>query len=324
MTVAAGVPPELESYLAAVREALADLPPAERDDLLAEVEVSLAEAASEGEGPIAARLGPPQDFAAELRAAAGLHAGAPRPPSRAEPRLMSVVRELAAGAAREPRILALRGWLGELAPIWWAARAYFAVCAAALAFGASWSQEFAPVPRIGTGTIGLLLIALATVASVGLGLHARRESRSTGRIALTLNAALLIAVVPVTFHVIRDLRQGPPVSVAVVTVPEALPGLTYNGTPVFNIYPYDRNGRRLRDVRLYDSAGAPIDVRSVVPDPQRRLLRTAHGQVIFNAFPIRYYEPGTKRVANPNAGPHIRSLRVATPPLGKRRAPTKG
>ena len=27
MTVAAGIPPELESYLAAVREALADLPP---------------------------------------------------------------------------------------------------------------------------------------------------------------------------------------------------------------------------------------------------------------------------------------------------------
>lgn len=318
MTVAAGVPPELESYLAAVREALADLPPAERDDLLSEVEVSLAEAANEGDGPIAARLGSPQDFAAELCAAAGLHEGAPRPPSRAEPRLMSLIFEFAAGAARDPRMVALRGWFSELAPIWWVARAYFAVCAVALAFGASWSQTFAAVPRIDTGTMGVLLIALATVASVGLGLHARRKSRTVGRIALTLNAALLIAAVPVAFHVIRDLRQGPPVSVALVTVPEALPGLAYNGTPLFNIYPYDRNGRRLRDVRLYDSAGAPIEVRPVVPDPHRRLVRTVNGKVIFNTFPIRYYEPGTNRVANPNAGPRIRSVRVATPPLGKR------
>ena len=316
MTVATGVPPELESYLAAVREALADLPSAERDDLLAEVEVSLAEAASEGDGPIAARLGPPQDFAAELRAAAGLHEGAPAPPSRAEPRLMNLVRELAARLAREPRMVAMRGWLSELAPIWWVARAYFAVCAAALALGASWSQTFAAVPRIGTGAIGLLLIALATVASVGLGLYARRKGRPAGRIALTLNAALLIAAVPVAFHVVGDLRQGPPIAVAVVTVPEAQPGLIYNGTPLVNIYPYDRNGRRLRDVRLYDSAGGPIDVRSVVPDPQRRLLRTVNGRVIFNTFPIRYYEPGTKRVAHPNAGPPIPSLRVATPPLG--------
>jgi uncharacterized membrane protein len=317
MTVAAGIPPELESYLAAVREALADLPPAERDDLLTEVEVSLAEAASEGEGPIAARLGPPQDFAAELRAAAGLHEGA-RPSSRSEPRLMNQLGELAARVAHEPRVIAIRGLLTELAPIWWVARAYFAVGAVALASGASWSQTFGAVPRIDSGTIGLVVIVLAMVVSVAFGLLAGKKSRPTGRIALTVNAALLIAAVPVAFHVIRDLRQGPPVSVALVTVPEALPGLAYNGTPLFNIYPYDRNGRRLSDVRLYDSAGAPIDVRSVVPDPQRRLLRTVNGKVIFNAFPIRYYEPGTKRVANPNAGPPIRSLRVATPALGKR------
>jgi hypothetical protein len=42
------LPPDVAAYLAAVREALSDLPAAERDDLVAEVEVSLLDAASEG------------------------------------------------------------------------------------------------------------------------------------------------------------------------------------------------------------------------------------------------------------------------------------
>jgi len=68
-----GLPPEVSHYLAAVREALDDLPSTERDDLLVEVEPSLLDAASESGGNVSARLGPPEEFAAELRAAAGLH-----------------------------------------------------------------------------------------------------------------------------------------------------------------------------------------------------------------------------------------------------------
>ncbi len=48
MTAATAPPPEVAAYLAAVREALADLPAAERDDLVAEVEASLVEAAAPG------------------------------------------------------------------------------------------------------------------------------------------------------------------------------------------------------------------------------------------------------------------------------------
>jgi uncharacterized membrane protein len=57
---------DVAAYLAAVRSSLRDLPEAERDDLVAEVEASLVESAGEG-GSIAARLGPPEEFAAELR-----------------------------------------------------------------------------------------------------------------------------------------------------------------------------------------------------------------------------------------------------------------
>jgi hypothetical protein len=51
MTAATAVPPEVGRFLAAVRAALADLPEAERDDLLPEVEASLTEAAADTGGP---------------------------------------------------------------------------------------------------------------------------------------------------------------------------------------------------------------------------------------------------------------------------------
>ena len=71
MTTASGSSAEIEAYLAAVRASLSDIAEDERADLLAEVEASLVEAAGEGDRPIAS-LGPPEEFAAELRASAGL------------------------------------------------------------------------------------------------------------------------------------------------------------------------------------------------------------------------------------------------------------
>src|SRR5205085_1632935 len=113
------VPPEVTEYLAAVRAALDDLPATERDDLLVEVEPSLLDAASESGGNVSARLGPPEEFAAELRAAAGLFV--PPRAVQGEPRLLVVVRRL----VRDPRLREL----GRLAPIWWVVRAYLLVAA---------------------------------------------------------------------------------------------------------------------------------------------------------------------------------------------------
>jgi hypothetical protein len=93
-------------------------------------------------------------------------------------------------------------------------------------------------------------------------------------------------------------------------------GLTYNGALVDNVYPFGRDGRPLYDVLLYDQNGQPIDIGAQsLSDPTRRLLVTAHGSELFNSFPIRYFEPGTRRVARPGAGPRQRAPRVVTPPL---------
>src|SRR5687768_14623642 len=78
--------------------------PEERDDLLSEVEPSLLEAAADGDEPIAARLGPPADFAADLRASAGLPAAAARPGTAQRiARFAVAARRLAVDAPRGRR-----------------------------------------------------------------------------------------------------------------------------------------------------------------------------------------------------------------------------
>src|SRR5918999_326800 len=121
MSTTTGPPPNVAEYLDALRAELADLAPEERDDLLSEVEPSLLEAAADDDEPIAARLGPAADFAADLRASAGL----PPAPRSAPPRtgLRAALRELAG----HPAVIRAASVLRELAPIWWVARAYVAV-----------------------------------------------------------------------------------------------------------------------------------------------------------------------------------------------------
>ena len=292
------VPPEVTEYLAAVRAALDDLPATERDDLLAEVEPSLVDAASESGGNVSARLGPAEDFAAELRSAAGLQL-----PSRwadEEPRLLVAARRL----ARDARV----GELRRLAPIWWAVRGYLLVAAIAVGAGASWSLRYVFVPHLGTAWLGLLAIAGAVVLSIGIGLRTPR----TTRLAVLGNLVLLGLAIPVLSHFRH--RQLP---VQVIETTQYVPsqGLTLDGVPVANIYPFSRSGRLLHDVLLYTGAGAPLDTGGAAIDPQRRVLRTKSGKQIFNAYPIRYFDPGTGEVAHPGAAPHVTIPRIATPPL---------
>jgi uncharacterized membrane protein len=306
------IPPEVADYLAAVRDTLGDIPAAERDDLLAEVEASLVEAASEG-GSITARLGPPDEFAAELRSAAGLNDVA----LPAGPGVLDRLRSAAARIGGDSRVVALRPLLRELAPIWWLVRAYVAVVALALWADWSWTTLHPSIPSFGiggpgSGVGGVVVIALAAVASVALGLLARRRRGALRRVSLGVNVVLALAMLPVLDH-LTDTRPREAFTPQAVTVFPT--GLAYDGAPVENIYPYTRDGRLLLDVLLYDGAGRPIEIGAGVTDPDRRLLRTEDGTPIFNSFPLRYYEPGTADVANPTAAPPVELPQVATPAL---------
>ena len=298
MTTPTAVPSEVTEYLAAVRAALDDLPATERDDLLAEVEPSLLDAASETGGSVSARLGPAEDFAAELRTAAGLQVPSRR--AGEEPRLLLVARRL----ARDPRVHELR----RLAPIWWVARGYLLVAALALAAGASWSLRYFFVPHVGTAWLGLLVVAGAVALSIWIGLRTPRATR----LVVLGNLVLLGLAIPVLSH-FRHRRL--PERVVELTVYQPTQGLTLNGVPVGNIYPFSRKGRLLHDVLLYTGSGAPLDAPGAAIDPQRRVLRTKSGKQILNAYPIRYFDPGTGEVAHPGAAPQVRIPQIETPPL---------
>jgi hypothetical protein len=332
--------PEVAAYLGALRAELADLDSEERDDLLADVEVSLVESSAEGEGSIEHRHGPPARFAAELRAAAGLEAGPVQ--SSSDPGLLRRLAEWLRRLDGDERFAAARRTLSELAPIWWLARAYLVAAGAVLVLGlGSWSATHPELPSFGGRASTAIILAALVAVSLALGIRGRRSSaaRSPRAAAVVVNLALaalgIVAVAdrandtargpfptPYTAAEARALAASaasPPVS---VPVPEPImdpaaptAGLTYNGALVENIYPFGRDGRPLYDVLLYDQNGVPIDIGEPGADPTRRLLMTAHGSKLFNSFPIRYFEAGTRRVAQPAAGPRKRAPRVATPPL---------
>lgn len=298
--------PDVEAYLAAVRRELADLRANERDELLADVEASLLDAAEESDAPIAARLGPPADFAAELRAAAGL---------ASHESVRSPKRPLLATVWRSERAVALRRALVELAPLWWVARGYVVIALLAWVVDSGWSVSLPVVPRLGSPETGLVLLLLAVASSVALGLWQRRHSRA-GTLSLALNVILALAAVPAAGDLLE--RASNRLYADAYYVPDTAPpssGLVNDGVPVENIYPYSRDGRLLLDVLLYDQFGNPINIRPVSFNPERRVLRTANRRSLFNSFPIRYFDVGTRRVARPHATPTIPWSPIETAPL---------
>jgi hypothetical protein len=300
-------PPEVAAYLAVVRTKLGDLPAAERDDLLAEVEASMVEAAAEG-GSISARLGPPEEFAAELRNAAGLHeaTGATATP-------FTRTRELL--ARLDARFAPLLPLGRDLAPIWWVARGYLAVGLVAYATDASWSTTNHAIPRFGNGQVGLLAILASVALSVWLGLRTRGRRIALSPLLLAANAVLIFAAIPVVRAVTDDSERRALLAAAYAPRSAAIPGLAVDGVPVDNIYPFSREGHLLQDVLLYDGAGRPLAVRAGSDDPNRRLLKTTGRKPVFNSFPIRYYEPGTNLVAKPHAMPQLTRPTILTSKL---------
>ena len=279
-------------YLQALERELADLAPDERADLLEEVEASLLEL---DDDPVA-RLGPPAQFAAELRESAGLPPVAP--PVHSEPR--KPLRERLKPGRRARTGLA---FARELAPIWWALRAFVVVTGITVLASSTDTIEIPnDDPRM---FLGFALLALVLAVSIGVGLAGRRRrlplrcgadraqprarswSWSRWRESCSTSCAGTALSAPSSPRRIRP----PPA------------GLAYDAERVTNIYPYDRNGRLLHDVRLFDESGRPLDVLRGAYNPNRAPVRTRAGTEVFNVFPIRYFNSDTGRVEDPNAAP---------------------
>ncbi len=127
---------EADAYLDAVRRELDDLPDEERGDLLEDLSSHLIELSTHDidDGvPLQVRLGPPSEYAAELRTAAGLPPRvAAGSPDRVRRRLADMFAGSAAGrlatrAQHHPWTAQAVTLLRELRPAWWVLRGYLIV-----------------------------------------------------------------------------------------------------------------------------------------------------------------------------------------------------
>lgn len=288
MTTTVHAPSEVKAYLDQVRLYLDDLPEVERDDLLEDLEQHLSEVLAEGDEPLAARLGAPADYAAELRQSAGLparDAAADSSVARLVHRARrSSLGRLAEGAASHRATRAVRDFLPEARPGWWVARALVGV-AAWMVTTQYVSYYHLPIPPIaGSRLVTVGLVAGAVWASVWLG----RRSDGSRNLRL-LSIAVNVVVGLLAYGAMNELSGRLGVNY-VFSEPSPAPYLSHpDGMPITNIYPYAADGTPLDGVLLYDQAGRPITnvhgphVHPAGPD----------GAPLHNAYPVEEPTPPT-------------------------------
>ena len=244
--------PAAQAYLAAVQAELADLPADERAELLEDLEQHLTALEEEGcDQPLIARLGPPAEYAAELRAAAGLP---PRERTTRSRRLP--LRKTWTALARSAAVRETRAFLPTLAPAWWVMRGYLVVLLPCLRQSAG-TRDF-PIPAPGgSHAVGVTAVAIAVLLSVALG--RRRLPRPATVLVLAVDVALALAAVGVLRDAPRRLTTHRVEVITQVQDPEfrLSPLITQHG-PVTDIYPYAADGTPLHDVLLYDQDGRPL------------------------------------------------------------------
>ena len=245
---------DVEAYAARVRSALAGLPAADRDDLLADLEDHLAEVAAEG--PLDELLGSPEAYAAELRSSAGL------PPGGGPRRFQSLTDQ--------PWLRSTVDFLPELRPGWWVLRGVLVAWIVSLWLGAGLPLVF-------------VLSVLLVPASVILG----RRSVADPRLRWAGIAASVAAVAALLLFsaVVSYSNSG-------IGVEQPYPIQDPGGLDgVSNLYPYDKDGRPLTDVQLFDQDGNPVELRAELDragNVVTRIPRTAaDGLVVGNVFPQR-------------------------------------
>lgn len=243
---------EITAYVDAVREALAGLPTATRDELVEDLPEHLAEVLAEGDGPLIDRLGDPWRYAAELCAAAGIVAGTTPPPAARHRELYAAgLRRLRAVDSRVGPVLGYpraSDFFALLRPAWWVLRGYLAAMVLAHLLDDS-GQPIGLLPRIGgSEPVALLLLVGVILASVWLG---RRTATLTPWPRYALRAGtLLLALVALTGFVNADSdTRGAGYAPAGYDNP-------YAG--VSDVYAYDRQGHLLTGVQLFDQDGHPI------------------------------------------------------------------
>ncbi|HKV30494.1 MAG TPA: hypothetical protein VJT14_05710 [Candidatus Dormibacteraeota bacterium] len=301
---------DVATYASSVRAALSDLPRDQADVLLEELEDHLREVASVEGGPLAERLGPPEQYAQELREAySATHTGGTRQ-DRPLRDLRLAVRAVTASAW----FVQVRAFLPELRPAWWVLRAYIVVLLLTEAFSRNYNLRPIPNPFSSRGLIEIIAAAIAIVVSIRLGRRNRALSNRGRFLAIAANVMIALIAIPVL------ARMGTFPSYAMVESSgsgQSQPLILPNGDALTNIYPYSRDGKPLPDVLLYDQEGRPLTPSPNVGDVTTEYPVGADGQPITNAYPLRQQHLNGDPVSAPRVAlpPWPSASPTATPPM---------
>lgn len=223
---------DVRAYVARVRVALSDLPDDDADELTQGMEADLVELAAESQG-LRSRLGTPETYADELRAAAGM------PPRAPAPQRGALGVQLAQWAERRSALMTLP-WVRDLRPIGWALRGVVAFWVVALVFGIRPSN--------------LLGWAVGAALSFWFGRATRnwKNGASASLVAANLVIALVgLILLPGNYD--QSMREP-----EYDQSPATVDGLAINGEPVTGITVYDSSGRPIDQPRAFDQNGNPL------------------------------------------------------------------
>ena len=266
---------DVADYAAAVRRALAGLSPELVEDLTDGLEADLAEALADAAGtdPVA-QFGTPEEYAAELRTAAGIEPAAPVVAGRKRREwLRHPVRALRRRASRLLTSLrATRWWppvedfLVVLRPLWWVLRGWVIYRFALWAFGGS-PESIMP----SSGFRFVALVALVVV-SVQWGRGAWRAPARLQPVAVFVSAAAAVLVLPM----VAGADTSPDYIYETYPEPYLAEGVVVDGMQVSNLYVYDAEGNPLENVQIFDDRGRPV--RTLGEDGQGEYFLYGVGQ----------------------------------------------
>lgn len=235
-----GTPVDVRAYVARVRAALSDLPADDLDELTQGMEADLTELAEES-GNIRARLGTPESYANELRAAAEM-------PPRASGRRDPLAPALEQWHRTRATILA-KPWMRDARIAGWVVRGIVLAWVIANILGGFQLRN------------NLWLWVAGAWLSFWVG---RRTLGIHGGPRVILTAVNLFAVLAGLLAVAPDQFYRQSAATEYVQVQAPVDGLNIDGTPVTSLTVYDTAGRQVDHPRVFDQNG---NLLIPVPEP---------------------------------------------------------
>ncbi|MEU8327231.1 hypothetical protein [Micromonospora sp. NPDC048839] len=312
---------EITDYVARVRAALADLPATQRDELTEDLADHLTEVAAEAEGTLVERLGEPETYAAELRAAAGAApgGGGRNLDQRVTAALVRLRGRLNAIDTRLGPPLGYAhasDFLRLLRPGWWVLRGYLA--AMLITVISSGGNYYNLLPRFGGELLaGLIMLVGFVLGSIWIGRRPTQLSRWP-RSAVQVGSAVLVvfafaALINTEGRLNRDYYYDQT-------------SVDSQYSQVRDVFVYDSEGRLVENARLFDQDGNPIRLGypdcGPVSEDGNPLLRPYPYCVGRAPFGPRGPAGSNPTVTTPPATSTPPAGSTSTPPAGSTSTPT--